>query len=98
MPEAPTQEAAKRGPQKFRKKPIVIEAMLLTPENGLAVWEWAESKPFYGPDGEVDGLSIFTREGRMKADFGDYVIKGVAGEFYPCKPEIFDATYEAVDA
>jgi hypothetical protein len=80
--------------QKYRKRPVVIEAVQLTKENGPKVWEWANSKPFYAPDGSVDGLTIFTLEGRMKADFGDWIIKGVQGEFYPCKPDIFAATYE----
>jgi len=43
-----------------------------------------------------DGLKIFTLEGKMNADVGDWIIKGVKGEFYPCKPDIFAATYEAV--
>jgi hypothetical protein len=83
-------------PKRYRKKPVVIEAIRLTPDNGKEVWEWADSKPFYAPDGTIDGLSIFTIEGRMKADFGDWIIRGVKGEFYPCKPDIFDATYEPV--
>ena len=43
-----------------------------------------------------EGLTIDTLEGRMKADIGDYIIKGVNGEFYPCKPNIFAKTYEEV--
>jgi hypothetical protein len=49
----------------FRKRPIVVEARQLTPENGPELWEWADSKPHYGPDGFVDGLTIYTLEGRM---------------------------------
>jgi hypothetical protein len=82
---------------KFRKKPVVIEAMQLTPENGAEVWEWSDSKPFYGPRGEVTGLRIYTLEGDMKADFGDWIVRGVKGEFYPCKPDIFEVTYEPVN-
>lgn len=78
----------------YRKKPVEVEAIQLTPENGEQVWNWSDSKPFYGPDGQCTGLSIFTLEGRMKADFGDWIIKGIQGEFYPCKPDIFEATYE----
>ncbi len=81
--------------KRYRKKPVVVEAIQLTAENGPQVFEWADCKPFYEPDGTISGLSIFTREGRMKAEFGDWIINGVAGEFYPCKPEIFEATYEA---
>lgn len=82
-------------PQRFRKKPVVIEAMQLTPENGAEVWEWADSKPLYDPTGKVVGLRIYTLEGDMKADFGDWIIRGVKGEFYPCRDDIFRATYEA---
>jgi hypothetical protein len=89
----------------YRKLPIVIEAWQLTEDNLWDVLEWADSKPYFsptdpethangGPHTFLDGLSIFTLEGRMKADFGDYVIRGIKGEFYPCKPEIFEATYE----
>ena len=81
---------------KFRKRPVVIEARQLTAENGPELWEWADSEPFYAPDGSVDGLTILTLEGRMKADFGDWIIKGVQCEFYPVKPDIFAATYEPV--
>jgi hypothetical protein len=81
-------------PMTYRKKPIEIQAMQLTRENGPAVWEWADAKPYYEPDGTLSGLSIYTLEGRMKADFGDWVIRGLAGEFYPCKPDIFAASYE----
>lgn len=42
----------------------------------------------------VEGLKIYTLEGKMSASVGDWIIKGVQGEFYPCKPEIFAATYE----
>lgn len=44
-----------------------------------------------------EGIYIATLEGEMRADPGDWIIKGVHGEFYPCKPNIFDATYEAAD-
>jgi hypothetical protein len=81
----------------FRKKPVEIQAVQLTRENGAEVWEWADSKPFYGPDGTVTGLAIYTLEGRMKADFGDWIIRGVKGEFYPCKPDIFEASYEPAE-
>lgn len=81
---------------KVRKKPVEVEAMQFTRGNGAAVWEWADSKPMYDPQGNVCGLRIYTLEGNMKADFGDWVIRGVKGEFYPCKPDIFEATYEVI--
>ena len=79
---------------KFRKKPVVIEAMLYDP-NTLVVDEflaWLECQ--WRQDS--DGIAIITLEGEMKANQGDWIIKGIAGEFYPCKPDIFEATYESV--
>jgi hypothetical protein len=80
---------------KFRKKPVVIEAV----RNGPDLLP-ADLHAFLGSfDGaRVDGRAILIRtlEGEMRADEGDWIIKGVKGEFYPCKPDIFDATYEAL--
>ena len=82
---------------KFRKKPVVIEAVIWQPdqecwENELgALYAGSESVAFWNVDGT---LGIETLEGRMTAQPGDYIIKGVKGEFYPCKPDIFAATYE----
>ena len=89
--------------KKYRKKPVEIEAMRLTDENVGAVAEWCGGKaapslvPWVGR-GLKEVLNIFTLEGKMQADYGDYIIKGVQGEFYPCKPDIFAATYEEVSA
>ena len=82
---------------KFRKKPVVIEAMPL-PDTFDIDGRLAFEKWFEGRSGRWsgDGLVITTLEGEMRADKGDWVIKGVKGEFYPCKPDIFAATYEAV--
>ncbi len=82
----------------YRKLPVVIEAKQLTHESFNEIWNWAESKPFVDPDGTTSGLSIYTKEGRTKADFGDFVIRGVKGEFYACKPDIFALTYEPAAA
>ncbi len=74
----------------FRKKPVVIESHLYT-RNALEaerVAEWCGGKQ------TDEGLEISTLEGVMRADYGDWIIKGVKGEFYPCKSEIFQATYE----
>lgn len=82
---------------KYRKKPVVVEAMLFVGghESVLQVVEWVRS---YGGDARYDDLyryvSLPTLEGTMMARPGDWVIRGVQGEFYPCKPDIFDATYE----
>lgn len=84
---------------KFRKRPVVVEAVQLTRENASEVWGWASEAFSAGQARDViidadDGLTIKTLEGDMRASFGDWVIKGVKGEFYPCKDEIFAATYE----
>ena len=84
---------------KYVKKPVVIEA-----------WLWDETKTTFNKIGckmmssrghkdEPDlmvSLRIETLEGTMRANKGDYIIKGVKGEFYPCKPDIFELTYEAL--
>lgn len=89
---------------KWRKKPVVIEAIKWDGENLREIidftglhqsaqkWTWEE----YVDVVRRDGLKIFTLEGKMMASVGDYIIKGVNGEFYPCKPDIFHATYEEV--
>ena len=78
----------------FRKKPVVIEARLLevNSPNQQEIINWCGGRK--GLDGSV---FIDTLEGRMCAVSGDWVIKGVKGEFYPCKPDIFEQTYELVD-
>lgn len=83
--------------KQYRKKPVVIEAMLLD-GNCLEVMEWIQDS-----DGDVTfdlsqsgPIYIQTLEGSMCGDQGDYILKGVNGEFYPCKPDIFAKTYEAV--
>jgi hypothetical protein len=80
----------------YRKKPVIIEAQLLTRENFEDVGEWAGVAECWGLDAPIPALHIRTLEGTMKALLGDWVIKGVQGEFYPCKPDIFDTTYELV--
>ena len=89
---------------KFRKKPVVIEAIQLVVD--LVGWEpnIAEILDFTGSAylsgkwvGEDFEVEIRTLEGVMTAHFGDWIIRGVAGEVYPCKPEIFRQTYEPVE-
>ena len=81
--------------KQFRKKPVVIEACQLTQDNQLELMEWIgiENRKTFWPDGEID---IVTLEGTMRAHPGDWIIKGVKGEFYPCKADIFKATYDEV--
>lgn len=82
--------------QPFRKKPVVIEAIQLDSlENPKDVCAWIQrSAPGIASYGEEGQVYIETLEGVMRADDGDWIIRGVQGEFYPCKPAIFDATYE----
>lgn len=90
--------------KQYRKKPVVIEAIQFTDETFLEVDE-IEGITVYthgigDGDSERFGLpafaSITTLEGTMTASLGDYIIRGVKGELRPCKPDIFEATYESV--
>lgn len=85
---------------KFRKKPVVIDAIQLAPgRDGLRVTVGMLFDFLDGAEWEtnaVGGVDIKTLEGVMTANPGDWIIKGVAGEFYPCKPDIFEQTYELV--
>lgn len=80
---------------KYRKKPAVIEAFQW---RGQHFDKW----PLWAKQGNIgkswigDHLNIQTLEGCMQADVGDWIIQGIKGELYPCKPDIFEATYEAV--
>lgn len=81
--------------KKYQKKPVVIEAAQLNAHNVREVAKWcgADLGHTYGST-EPDALDIHTLEGTMVAYVDDYIIRGVQGEFYPCKPDIFAATYE----
>lgn len=83
---------------KFRKKPVVIEAMHFTDENKDAVFGFVGCNCY--PEFDQNGkpcLVIQTREGDMITELGDWVIKGVKGEFYPVKDDIFELTYDKVE-
>ena len=87
----------------YRKKPVVIEAMQINTTTERKVIDWAEGKVYASPvlePGEDNPFGkywqINTLEGIMTANPGDYIIKGVKGEFYPCKPDIFEMTYEKI--
>lgn len=84
---------------KYRKKPVVIDAIKWNGNNIKQIKELiASSSPserLLKQEGNI--LIIKTLEGDMIASLNDYIIKGVQGEFYPCKPDIFEQTYEAVD-
>lgn len=81
---------------KFRKRPVIIDAMIYDGENHEEVCAWMDEATggFTNAWGKDGALVIRTLEGDMAVSPGDYVIKGVQGEFYPCKPDIFDATYD----
>ena len=79
---------------KYRKRPVVIEAVQWTGENKKEVFDFMNWR---NAEIRKDTLVIHTLEGNMKADPGDYIIKGVQGEIYPCKPDIFKSTYEQVE-
>lgn len=80
---------------KYRKKPVEIEAIQFigTDENKIELHNFMGFKYYID---ENENLIIQTLEGNMKASLGDFIIKGVNGEFYPCKPDIFEKTYEPV--
>ena len=89
---------------KYRKKPIEIEAIQLTNESIIEVINWTTDyisiKIDTDKDDNVMGIIIPTLEGEMKASIGDYIIKepfDKERQFYPCKPDIFEKTYELVE-
>jgi hypothetical protein len=97
---------------KYRKKPIVIEAFQMTPARRWDNSEWPDwlNRAWNGDGssgtltikaskGNEDGarLVILTIEGAMDVEWYDWIIQGIKGELYPCKPDIFDATYEVVE-
>ena len=95
--------------KKYRKKPVVIEAVVWTGGNHREMFDFLTNNTMtdkliepYGKNFRIDhsrvegGLIIKTLEGEHIASIGDYIIKGVEGEFYPCKPDIFEKIYEEV--
>lgn len=83
---------------KYRKKPVVIDAWQLTKENvEVGIPAWIDLDTVHIVDGDVLFAEIVTLEGVMQASEGDYIIKGVQGEFYACKPDIFEQTYEVAE-
>ena len=78
---------------KYRKKPVEIEAVLWSGFNYDEICELGDKKV----QRSGNNLLIYTLEGMMIASLGDYIIKGVSGELYPCKPDIFNFTYEKVE-
>lgn len=90
-----TRAAGTRSTRLFRKKPVVIEAVQWDGHNRAEIVEFVGDA--LDEAWSVGGYCfINTLEGRMNCAVGDWVIKGLRGEFYPCKPDIFEATYEPV--
>lgn len=84
--------------KKYRKKPVVVEAIQWTGENTGEIMDFLGESYIcscFIPSTNIY-ISIKTLEGTMRARKNDYIIKGVNGEFYPCKPDIFQMTYEEV--
>ena len=81
---------------KYRKKPVLIEAIEWCGDNFCEVDDFLDNQKHetYPKDGKV---IIKTLEGDMVASLGDYIIEGINGEFYPCKPDIFHKTYEKAE-
>lgn len=81
---------------KYRKKPVVIEAVQYTgtDKSKIEIWNFCKGEKNYVDKNE--NYIISTLEGDMVASIGDFIIKDVNGEFYPCRPDIFEKTYEAV--
>lgn len=85
--------------KKYQKKPVVIEAVQYTgtQESQDEVSSFCKGNIILPhPDTISKDISIITLEGCMTASVGDFIIKGVKGEFYPCKPDIFEQTYQEV--
>lgn len=86
---------------KYKKKPVVIEAIQFKndePETLIEIQEFMGGEDlrvsYENPDNPA--IKIETLEGVMEASIGDFIIRGVKGEYYPCKPDIFEQTYEPV--
>jgi len=85
----------------YRKKPVEIEAIQISEQTEFEILKWSAGKVYTSPvleptENNLKGVywQIETLEGTMIAIPGDYIIKGIKGEFYPCKPDIFELTYD----
>ena len=84
---------------RYRKKPVEIEAIQWNSDNIEKVYEMLGNNLIVTPSADGERLYHFIRtlEGDMELSWNDYVIKGVKGEFYPCKPDIFELTYDKIN-
>lgn len=81
---------------KVRKKPVVVEAQLFTENKAKEISDWCNGLLIPRGNNTDPFIQIMTLEGIISARLGDYIIKGVHGEFYPCAPVIFEKTYEVI--
>lgn len=81
---------------KYRAKPVEIEAIQWTGKNTKEVIEFTRYLSANYKENDINVLGILTLEGAMIAHIGDYIIKGINNEFYPCKPDIFNEKYEEI--
>lgn len=85
--------------KRYRTKPCEIEAVQFIGDNLREIEQFAEGKcisaEFQGS--KCIGIGIDTLEGLMHGSVGDYIIKGLRGEFYPCKPDVFEKKYEIIE-
>lgn len=82
--------------KKYRKKPLTIAAVQITPGNDEVILEFMRATNCqFESTGEYE-MVIHTLEGDMHLSKDDWLIQGIAGEFYPCKPDIFESSYEEV--
>lgn len=79
---------------RYRKKPVIVEALQLVNNNADLFAEWMGYQPIFTDD---YGMDIATLEGTMHASYGDWIVKGVRGGHWPVKPDIFELTYEYVE-
>lgn len=81
----------------YRKKPVVIQAVQWTGSNVEEIREFVGRDARFEFNEDITNLYIWTLEGVHEATVGDYIIRGINGEFYPCKPDIFEKTYDIVE-
>jgi len=82
---------------KYRKKPVIIEAIQYMGNNKKDIFDFTNKDKINTVSNTYrNQLTIFTLEGNHQVNVGDWVIKGIKGEFYPCKPDIFEMTYEYI--
>lgn len=80
-----------------RKKPVEVEAKHFTENKAKEISDWCNGLLISRGEKTEPFIQIMTLEGVMTARLGDYIIKGVHGEFYPCAPVIFEKTYEVIE-